>query len=128
MSHAEPKQSQAIAATAARHTARYFQFKVVIVWLSLLAAFLVFVGRFDLDFSVLRDKWRPLLGIELTPDDGLQGVPLTLLVSVGAMAIAIALGSGLGAGQALAQSTRLRPGDLLQLVFFAARRCSSRSF
>jgi polar amino acid transport system permease protein len=69
-----------------------FKVRVALVWLGLLIAFGVFVSSFDLDFSIVRDKLPNLLGFELNPDGALQGVPLTLLVSVAAMLVAVILG------------------------------------
>ena len=62
------------------------------MWLGLLLAFAWFVSKFELDFSIVFDKLPNLLGWELTTDGALQGVPLTLLVSVGAMIVAVLLG------------------------------------
>jgi polar amino acid transport system permease protein len=71
---------------------RSFQLGVLAVWGGLLLAFVAFVNAFDLDFALVRDKLPTLLGLQLNPDGALQGVPLTLLVSVGAMAVAVVLG------------------------------------
>lgn len=69
-----------------------FRLQVGLVWLGLLAAFVAFVAHFDLDLGVVRDRLPGLLGMERNPDGELQGVPLTLLVSAGAMAAALLLG------------------------------------
>ena len=71
---------------------RRFGLGVGAVWLGLLAAFTAFVAGFDLDLSIVHDKLPSLLGLHLTPEGALQGVPLTLLVSLGAMALALGLG------------------------------------
>jgi len=69
-----------------------FRLQVLAVWGGLLFAFIAFVAGFDLDLGIVREKMPSLLGLHLTVDGALQGVPLTLLVSVGAMAIALVLG------------------------------------
>lgn len=69
-----------------------FNLNVLLVWAGLLALFCFFISHFDLDFSIVRARLRTLLGAEFTPDGDLQGVPLTLLVSVGAMTVAVLLG------------------------------------
>lgn len=69
-----------------------FKARVFGVWLLLLAGFAAFVSGFDLQFSFVRDKLPSLLGFELTPEGMLQGVPLTLLVCVGAMVASVILG------------------------------------
>ena len=69
-----------------------FSLRVGGVWLGLLGLFVLFVARFDLDLGVVREKLPGLLGLELNPDGALEGVPLTLLVSVAAMVCAWLLG------------------------------------
>jgi len=66
---------------------QWFGLRVSLVWLGLLAAFATFVSGFDLQFGFVRDKLPHLLGLTLTPEGMLQGVPLTLLVCAGAMVI-----------------------------------------
>src|ERR1035437_7879644 len=78
---------------------RGFQIRVVLVWGGLLAAFAAFVMRFGLDLAIVREKFPMLLGLELNPDGALQGVPLTLLISVGAMAVAVVLGLSAALGK-----------------------------
>lgn len=69
-----------------------FKIRVFLVWGALLAAFAAFVSGFDLQLSFVRDKLPSLLGLELTPEGMIQGVPLTLLVCVGAMVASVILG------------------------------------
>jgi polar amino acid transport system permease protein len=71
---------------------RRFGLQVLLVWGGLLGAFIAFVAGFDLDLGIVRDKLPSLLGLHLNPKHALQGVPLTLLVSVAAMAVAVVLG------------------------------------
>jgi len=71
---------------------RGFRLQVGLVWLALLATFVAFVGHFDLDLGIVRDRLPGLFGMERNPDGDLQGVPLTLLVSAGAMVCALLLG------------------------------------
>ena len=74
------------------NTAARFRLQVGLVWAGLLLLFAVFVSHFDLDFAIVREKFPGLLGFERNPDGELQGVPLTLLVSLGAMLAALILG------------------------------------
>ncbi|MGL4406960.1 MAG: hypothetical protein ACRCTU_01045, partial [Zoogloea sp.] len=76
-----------------------FKCQVGLVWLGLLGLFGVFVGHFDLDFLVIREKLEPLLGLELNAEEQLQGVPLTVLVSIGAMALAVLFGLAAALGK-----------------------------
>jgi len=69
-----------------------FRVRVVIVWLGLLLTFVGFVATFDLDFQIVRDKLPDLLGFNLTVDGALQGVPLTILISLASMIVAVILG------------------------------------
>jgi polar amino acid transport system permease protein len=71
---------------------RAFRLQVALVWGGLLLAFVALVQGFDLDFAIVREKLPLLMGLELNPDGALQGVPLTLLISVGAMSVAVVLG------------------------------------
>jgi len=75
-----------------RKGASGFSLRVAAVWLGLLLIFAWFVSSFDLDFSIVFDKLPNLLGMELSSEGALQGVPLTLLVSVGSMIVAVLLG------------------------------------
>jgi len=69
-----------------------FRTQVLAVWAGLLAVFVAFFAKFDLDLGIVRDKLPSLLGLHLSVDGALQGVPLTLLVSVAAMGFALVLG------------------------------------
>jgi polar amino acid transport system permease protein len=75
-----------------RRSGATFGLRVGLVWLGLLLGFVAFVAHFDLDLGVVRDKLPGLFGFERNPDGDLQGVPLTLLVSAGAMVAALLLG------------------------------------
>ncbi len=77
---------------ATRAERRRFGWQVALVWGGLLAAFVAFVASFHLDLGIVRDKLPSLLGLQLNPDHALQGVPLTLLVSLASMAVALVLG------------------------------------
>jgi polar amino acid transport system permease protein len=70
----------------------WFRGRILLVWLGLLAGFAAFVSGFDLQFGFVRDKLPLLLGLSLTPEGMLQGVPLTLLVCLGAMLVSLVLG------------------------------------
>lgn len=76
-----------------------FHARVGLVWLLLLGGFVAFVAHFNLDLALVRDKFPGLLGLETNPDGELQGVPLTLLVSAGAMAAALVLGLAAALGK-----------------------------
>lgn len=74
------------------NTKHRFRLRVSLVWMTLLAAFAAFVSGFDLQLQFVRDKLPHLLGLTLTPEGMLQGVPLTLLVCIGAMVLSLVLG------------------------------------
>jgi len=77
----------------------FFRLRVLLVWASLLLAFAAFVAGFELDFSVVRERFPNLLGLRLNPDGALQGAALSVLVSFAAMAVAIVLGLAAALGK-----------------------------
>lgn len=84
---------------AAKAADRGFRLRVALVWALMLAAFVAFVAGFDLQLGFAFDKLPYLLGLRLTPDGLLQGVPLTLLVCVVSMAGSAALGFAAALGR-----------------------------
>lgn len=68
---------------------RPFWFKVQMVWLVLVG--LLFFGfyRLGLDFDLIRQKLPFLLGLKLSPDGFIQGVALTILITVISMAVSL---------------------------------------
>ena len=80
-------------------TGALFRLQVGLVWLGLLGVFVLFIAHFELDLGVVRDKLPGLLGLERNPDGELEGVPLTLLVSLGAMLLALLLGLSAALGK-----------------------------
>jgi len=84
---------------ARRAAGRRFRWGVGAVWLAMLAAFVAFVVGFDLKLDVVVAKLPFLLGLRLTPEGLLQGVPLTLLVCVFAMAFSVLLGFAAALGR-----------------------------
>jgi len=84
---------------AQRTADRGFLGRVAIVWALMLGAFVAFVAGFDLQLGFVVDKLPYLLGLKLTPEGLLQGVPLTLLVCVASMAGSVALGFAAALGR-----------------------------
>jgi len=69
-----------------------FKGKVFLVWMLLAACFAAFVASFDLKLSLIADKLPFLLGLHLTPNGFIQGLPLTLFLCLAAMVFSTILG------------------------------------
>ncbi|WP_242390585.1 amino acid ABC transporter permease [Pararhodospirillum photometricum] len=69
-----------------------FKTRVWGVWGVLAFTFLLFVSNFDLKVSLIVEKLPFLLGLKLTPNGFLQGVPLTLFLCAMAMVFSTILG------------------------------------
>jgi polar amino acid transport system permease protein len=63
-----------------RGATRAFELRVVAVWLTLFALFVLFFLSFGLKFSFILDKLPALAGLKLTGDGFIQGAALTLFV------------------------------------------------
>ncbi|HEX6120142.1 MAG TPA: amino acid ABC transporter permease [Dongiaceae bacterium] len=63
-----------------RGATRAFELRVVAVWLTLFALFVLFFLSFGLKFSFILDKLPALTGLTLTRDGFIQGAALTLFV------------------------------------------------
>lgn len=83
----------------AERAARGFRLRVGLVWAAMSGAFAAFVAGFDLKLGFVVDKLPYLLGLHLTPDGALQGVPLTLLVCAASMAVSVAIGFAAALGR-----------------------------
>ncbi|MGF6244604.1 polar amino acid transport system permease protein [Paraburkholderia sp. GAS38] len=59
-----------------------FQIRARITWLILLALLVLLLSHLGLQFSLVRDKLPFLLGLHLSPDDFIQGAPLTILITL----------------------------------------------
>jgi len=59
-----------------------FQGRVRLTWLLLLCALVLLLSHLGLQFSLVRDKLPFLLGLHLSPDDFIQGAPLTILITL----------------------------------------------
>lgn len=69
-----------------------FREKVWLTWIGLLALLLVALLSLGLDFPLIAQKLPFMLGLRLSPDGFVQGVVLTLLVTLISMACAMILG------------------------------------
>lgn len=66
-----------------------FRLRVQITWLALLALFVGLFYNLGLDFDLIGDKLPFMLGLRLSPDGFIQGVALTVLITVVSMAISL---------------------------------------
>lgn len=66
-----------------------FRFRVWLTWGLLLALLVAGLGGLGLDFDLIRQKLPFMLGLRLSPDGFVQGVLLTLLVTVLSMILAV---------------------------------------
>lgn len=76
-----------------------FRLNVLLVLLALAAGFVWFVLRFELNYQFVLEKFPLLLGLELTPEGFLQGVPLTLFLCACSMALSVLLGMASALGR-----------------------------
>ena len=76
-----------------------FRLRVGLVWAAMLGGFVAFVAGFDLQLGFVREKLPFLLGLHLTPEGMLQGVPLTLLVCLASMLGSVVLGFAAALGR-----------------------------
>ena len=83
-------------------TSRRFDIKVVAVWVTLLALFVLFFLSFNLKFSIIVEKFPYLAGLTLTRDGFIQGAALTLFVCF----FSIVASSCLGLASALGRLSR----------------------
>jgi polar amino acid transport system permease protein len=63
-----------------RGASRAFELRVVAVWVTLFALFVLFFLGFDLKFSFILERFPALAGLRLTRDGFIQGAALTLFV------------------------------------------------
>jgi polar amino acid transport system permease protein len=75
-----------------RGATRAFEIRVVAVWATLFALFVLFFLTFDLKVSFILERFPALAGLRLTKDGFIQGAALTLFVCFFSIAASIALG------------------------------------
>jgi polar amino acid transport system permease protein len=90
------------AALSPTSTSRRFEIKVVAVWVTLLALFVLLFLSFNLKFSIIVEKFPYLAGLKLTRDGFIQGAALTLFVCF----FSIVASSCLGLASALGRLSR----------------------
>ena len=83
-------------------TSPRFEIKVVAVWVTLLAFFVLLFLSFNLKFSIIVEKFPYLAGLRLTRDGFIQGAALTLFVCF----FSILASSCLGLASALGRLSR----------------------
>jgi polar amino acid transport system permease protein len=71
---------------------RRFRIRVALVWLAMLGLVVLAFQAFDLKTALIVEKLPFLLGLRLTPNGFVQGLALTLLITVGGMVCSIVLG------------------------------------
>ncbi|HVI52070.1 MAG TPA: amino acid ABC transporter permease [Candidatus Sulfotelmatobacter sp.] len=76
-----------------------FRARVAIVWGLLALGFVAFVSAFDLKLSLIAGKLPMLLGLQLTPNGFIQGVPLTLFLCACSMFFSTLLGFSAALGR-----------------------------
>lgn len=70
----------------------FFKLKVYFVWTVFIGLFLLFVNSFDMDYHYIKEKIPFLLGLKLSPNNFIQGAPLTLYVSICSAAASTLIG------------------------------------
>ena len=75
-----------------RGATRAFELRVVAVWVTLFALFVLFFMSFGLKFSFIADRFPALAGLRLTKDGFIQGAALTLFVCFFSIIASSALG------------------------------------
>ena len=78
---------------AAENARTGFRLRVVCVWATLLALFVLFFLTFDLKFSFIADKFPALAGFRLSQEGFLQGAALTLFVCAVSIVASVLLGA-----------------------------------
>ncbi|WP_411034507.1 amino acid ABC transporter permease [Shinella sp. BYT-45] len=66
-----------------------FRLRVQLTWLALLTLLLLLFYNLGLDFGLIGQKLPFMLGLRLAPDGFIQGVALTLLITVISMAVSL---------------------------------------
>lgn len=66
-----------------------FRLRVQLTWLVLLAVLVSLFYNLGLDFGLIGEKLPFMLGLRLSPDGFIQGVALTLLITVVSMAVSL---------------------------------------
>jgi polar amino acid transport system permease protein len=75
-----------------RGASKAFEFRVVAVWVTLLALFVLFFMSFGLKYEIILERFPALAGLKLTKNGFIQGAALTIFVCFFSIIASIILG------------------------------------